>query len=58
MILYMILYVVDVRLYTIFMSRLAPSQYLTFLTKDTIVQFIAYTGILLLGLVVVTVLIW
>lgn len=55
---YMILYTVDTRLYTIFISRLAPSQYLTFLSQDTIVQFIAYTGILAVGLAIVAALIW
>ncbi len=44
---YMILYTVDIRLYTIFLSRLAPSQYLGFLTQDTIMQFIIYTWILI-----------
>lgn len=55
---YMVLYAVDTRLYTIFISRLAPSQYLTFLTQDTIVQFISYTGILVVILAVVALLIW
>ena len=45
-VLYMLLYAVDIWLYTIFLSRLAPSQYLTFLTQDTIKQFISYTWIL------------
>lgn len=43
---YMILYTVDIWLYAIFLSRLAPSQYLGFLTQDTITQFIIYAWIL------------
>lgn len=55
---YMVLYAVDTRLYTIFISRLAPSQYLSFLTQDTIVQFVAYTGVLIVALVVIATIVW
>lgn len=58
MAIYMLLYAVDIRLYTIFISRLAPSQYLSFLTQDTIVQFVAYTGVLLVALAMIATIVW
>ncbi len=49
-ILYAFLYIVDIWIYKLFLSRLAPSQYLTFLTTDTIAQFALYTLILAIAI--------
>lgn len=48
---YMIIYVVDIVVSTIFIARLAPSQYIWFVSSDTISEFSTYTVVIVFALI-------